>query len=147
MGLGSLLSFGYDIYQDQRDFNYQKELQQTIFDREDNAVQRRMEDLKKAGLNPNLATGSAAQAGSVVGRSSSKDVSNPGSVIDFIMHKNQLHKQKTELGILEAEKESKDLDNANKSENNKQQKLATDILHKQKTELGILEAEKESKPN
>lgn len=132
LSLGDLLSTGYDIYQDQRDFAYQKELQQTIFDREDSAVQRRMADLEKAGLNPNLATGSAAQAGSVVGRSSSKDISNPGSVIDFIMHKNQIYKQKTELDILKAEKESKSLDNANKSEANKQQKLATDILLNQK---------------
>ncbi|WP_373836987.1 hypothetical protein, partial [Jeotgalibaca arthritidis] len=47
-------------------FDYQKALQQQIFDREDTAIRRRRADLESAGLNPNLAAGSAAGAGSVV---------------------------------------------------------------------------------
>lgn len=47
--------------------DYQKALQQTIFEREDTAHQREIEDLKRAGINP-LATagGNGANAGSVV---------------------------------------------------------------------------------
>lgn len=45
---------------------YQKALQQQIFEREDTAHQREVDDLRKAGLNPLLSTGSGAQAGSVV---------------------------------------------------------------------------------
>lgn len=60
----------------QENLAYQKQLQQTVFNREDNAVQRRVADLKKAGLSPTLAAGSAASAGSVIGTSASQKQSN-----------------------------------------------------------------------
>uniref|UniRef100_A0AAU8B8B6 DNA pilot protein n=1 Tax=Dulem virus 177 TaxID=3145654 RepID=A0AAU8B8B6_9VIRU len=47
-------------------FEYQKGLQKDIFEREDNAVQRRVKDLVAAGLSPVLAAGSASNAGSIV---------------------------------------------------------------------------------
>lgn len=51
----------------QRDvFNYQRTLQNRIFGREDDAVQRRVRDLKAARLSPVLAAGSAARAGAPI---------------------------------------------------------------------------------
>ena len=60
---------------------YQKDLQNRIFEREDNAVQRRVADLVSAGLSPTLAAGSAAGAGSVVSTSAPQKKSNFDSIM------------------------------------------------------------------
>lgn len=49
-----------------KNLEYQKQLQERIFQREDNAVQRRAADMQKAGLSKTLAAGGGAQAGAVV---------------------------------------------------------------------------------
>ena len=64
-------------YQLQREnLEYQKALQKTIFGREDTAVQRRVADLKAAGLSPTLAAGSAASAGQAISTRSPEKRSN-----------------------------------------------------------------------
>ena len=104
--VGSLFKTGYDMWTNQRDFDYQKSLQQDIFAREDNAVQRRMKDLQAAGLNPNLAAGSAAGAGAVVGRSNTPGLSgnSVGTALDMAAHVQQLRAQRKENEILENQK-------------------------------------------
>lgn len=106
-GIGDLVKTGYDIWSNKRDFDYQKSLQNEIFAREDNAVQRRMADLQAAGLNPNLAAGSAAGAGAVVGRSNTPGISgNPvGTALDMANAVMQLRKQRAENEILNNQKQ------------------------------------------
>lgn len=63
--VSGIAGLGSDIlnYSNQRSaLNWQKSAQQTTWAREDNAVQRRVADLKAAGLNPVLAAGSAASS-------------------------------------------------------------------------------------
>lgn len=63
---GSLLG-QYLNYENQKDaLEWQKDTQQTIFNREDTSIQRRVADLQAAGLSPVLAAGQGAGTGGTV---------------------------------------------------------------------------------
>ncbi|UBZ25027.1 VP2 [Chicken proventriculitis-associated circular virus 11] len=104
-----------DAFQFQKDsylnnFNYQKQLQQQLFNREDNAIQRRAEDMQKAGLSKTLAAGSGAGAGSVVstaGSNASFNGSAPQrSQVDLISAALQLSQAQAQIRKTNAEAEN-----------------------------------------
>ena len=58
--VGDLLTTGYNIFANERQFNYQKELNNSIMQREDTAIQRAMADAQNAGLSRMQALGQTA---------------------------------------------------------------------------------------
>lgn len=66
-------NYAYEVMNADRNFAlqqeqvaWQKAMQQEAWNREDNAIQRRVDDLRAAGLSPTLAAGSAAASSSPI---------------------------------------------------------------------------------
>ena len=86
-GIGSAIGLGYNIFNNERNYqaqqrqlsieneryienrDYQRALQQKIFEREDTAIQRAALDAQKAGFSPLTVAGNGASSGALVGSS------------------------------------------------------------------------------
>lgn len=107
MGAGALggLYLGnslWNSYQQYQENQYQHGLQQDIFAREDNAIQRRVADLKNAGLSPVLAAGNAANSGAVV--STRPPQSEMPDIIGLLKMQNDFETSRTQRELMAAQR-------------------------------------------
>lgn len=89
-----------------KNFEYQKAIQQQIFGREDNAIQRRAADLEKAGLSKTLAAGDGAGVGSVVSTSPFSGSAPVQSPVDLMSMALQFSQAKAQIDKTNAETEN-----------------------------------------
>lgn len=90
----------FNAIQQSKDLKYRKELQQQIFDREDNAQVRSVQDMRNAGLSPTLAAGAGANAGAAV---STNPVQIETEKLNLVKLTQDIMQQKKDMSRTDAE--------------------------------------------
>lgn len=136
-GLGNVGIGLWNAYQQSRNYEYQKNLQKKIFEREDNALQRRVADAEKAGYNRFAVLGQGAGTGSVVSTTAPQVDENLGSrFADAMQHTYQLAVERNSAKIAE--------ENAQKAKAEKNITFNAEAVSNWKTALSIAEMMKDA---
>lgn len=94
----------YDLQK--ANFKWQQAVQQKAWEREDNAVQRRAEDLKAAGINPILAAGQSANSGPIFSTSAPQRETPKWSIAEKLAMAVGIDKTLAEIGVMGATKQN-----------------------------------------
>lgn len=123
IGAGAALSAGVGLVQgitntvmQAKQFKYQKELNERLMQREDNAVQRRAADMEAAGLSKTLAAGGAAHTASMsAGSAPQVDMSAAQRGAEMMMaairQKSDIARSTAETALINAKQQGQDLAN------------------------------------
>lgn len=116
VGLGAIGDISTNIFnynQQKTAFDYQKTLNERIMEREDTALQRRMEDAKKAGVNPYAVVGQSAGSGGSVSVPNAPQMKSGGTIdamrtaLEAYSTVSEVQKRKQEVLNLQQDNENK----------------------------------------
>lgn len=91
----------FNTYMEYQQNQYERDLQKKIFQREDNAVQRRVADLRAAGLSPVLAAGDSASAGPIVNTHAPQ--SQMPDIVGLLRMENEFETSKVQRELMKAQ--------------------------------------------